>query len=201
MFFKRKKKNKQKEFEKIYDDNVDQIFRFAYLKVNSKDDAEDMTSRVFTRLWETIQREDFSELQNPRAFLYSVTRNMVIDYYRKHRPRQLEESEGSNPYSVPTKNYRSRHVPLEDIVVEDRQMRADEIAAIRSQMEEVREALSKLSDNYQNIIIWYYLDELTTSEIAELLEKPESSVRVLIHRAVSSLKKSMEDNRKKKKGS
>ncbi len=191
-------KKKQKEFEKVYDENVDQIFRFVYLKVSSKDDAEDLTSKAFTRLWETMQKKE-EEIRDPRALLYSITRNMVVDYYRKHRPKKAENKEEEK---TPTKHYKGSYVPLEDVVIEDGKMRADEAAKIKSEMELVRDALSNLNDNYQNVIIWYYLDELTTSEIADLLEKPENSVRVLLHRAVSALKKELqkkESSTKKKK--
>ncbi len=174
-------KRKQKEFEKIYDDNIDKIFRFVYLKTSSKSDAEDITSKAFTSLWKKINKEE--SLKNPRAFLYSITRNMVVDYYRKNKTKNN---------SLGAKN-----IPIEEVVVEDKDMRADERAALNSEMEEVREALSKLNENYQNIIIWYYLDELTIPEIASLLEKPESTVRVLIHRAMSSLKLVLESHRGK----
>lgn len=192
------KKKKQKEFEKIYDDNVEQIFRFVYLKTSSKDDAEDITSKVFTRFWETLRKGEEDNLRNPRAFLYTITRNLVIDYYRRYRPeRSTPEKEGTSG-SSPRKHYKSKHVPLEEVVVEDREMRADQRALLNSQIEEVKNALSQINEDYQNIVIWYYLDELTISEIADLLQKPESSVRVLIHRAVTALKKELNNKKKGK---
>ncbi len=174
-------KRKKKEFEKIYDENIDKIFRFVYLKTSSKSDAEDITSKAFASLWKKLNKEE--SVKNPRAFLYSVARNMIIDYYRKNKTKS--DSLGS------------KNIPIEEVVIEDKDMRADERATLNSEMEEVKEALSKLNENYQNIIIWYYLDELTIPEIASLLEKPESTVRVLIHRAMSSLKLVLNSNRGK----
>ncbi len=175
--FNRREKKLRKEFEKIYDSNVRQIFRFAYLKVSSKDDAEDITSRTFIRVWDSLKKEE--QLKNPRAFAYRVVRNLVIDYYRKNRDRSPEDSN------------KPKQVPLDDVVALDKEMRADEKAILAMEVEEVKKALKEINEDYQNIIIWYYLDELTTAEIAELLEKPEASVRVLIHRAVSSLKEQL----------
>ncbi len=184
---KRREKKKGKDFEKIYDTHVEQIFRFVYLKVGSKDDAEDITSRVFTQTWKSVADTDIKAIKKPRALLYRIARNLVIDYYRKNRPVREEESKEG---SVPTKkSSRPKQVPLEDVIVVDKEMRPDEKALLNSQVEEVKSALQELNEDYQNVIIWYYLDELTTSEIAELLEKPEASIRVLIHRAVESLKK------------
>lgn len=177
--FKRKEKKRKKEFEKIYDAHIEKIFRFVYLKVSSKDDAEDITSRVFIKTWDSFSKEN--SLKNPKAFLYKVARNLVIDYYRKNRDNFKKEDTFK------------KEVPLENIVVSDKEMRADERALLNSEIEGVKRALSRINEDYQNIIILYYLNELTTAEIGELLEKPESSIRVLIHRAVAALRKEMKN--------
>ncbi len=184
--FKRREKKIKKEFEKIYDTHIEQVFRFVYLKVGSKDDAEDITSRVFLQTWKSVTKESpdkkSAPLENPRAFLYQVARNQVIDYYRKNRPKREEIEE---------KSAKPRRVPLEEATVVDKSLRADEKALLESEIESIKDALGKLNEDYQNVIIWYYLDELSIPEIADLLEKPEASVRVLIHRAVASLKKQL----------
>lgn len=183
--FKRKEKKRRKDFEKIYDAHVEKIFRFVYLKVSSKDDAEDITSKVFIKVWDSLSKEQDSSLENPKSFLYKVARNLVIDYYRKTRKNPENEAE-------------NLEVSIENVVVPDKEMRADERALLNSEIEEVKKALSLINEDYQNVIIWYYLDELTTSEISDLLDKPESSVRVLIHRAVTTLRKSLKEKKKRK---
>ncbi len=188
--FKRREGKKRKDFEEIYDTHVEQIFRFVYLKVGSKDDAEDITSRVFIQTWKSVAGSDPAMPENPRALLYKVARNLVIDHYRRNRPVREEDLE-ENAVS-PQKKAKPKQVPLEDVVIEDREIRPDEKALLNSQIEEVKQALQEINEDYQNVIIWYYLDELTVPEIAELLDKPEASVRVLIHRAVDSLKKRLE---------
>ena len=42
---------------------------------------------------------------------------------------------------------------------------------------------------YSDIIIWYYIEGLNSKEIAQIIQKTEGNVRVLIHRALESLKK------------
>ncbi len=175
MFF-RKKEKKKKEFEEIYNLYVDQIFRFAYLKVSSKDEAEDITSQTFAKLWKRFSKEK-KRPKNEKAFIYKTASNLVIDYYRKTKTKKREDGSSAK-----------KEVPIEDIVIEDKEMRADERLVLNAEIAEVKDALSKINRDYQDVIIWYYLDELTISEIADLLEKPETSVRVLIHRALNSLK-------------
>lgn len=189
MLFSKKNRIK-KDFEEIYDSNIEDIFRFAYLKVSSKDDAEDITSRAFLKLWETISNGSKGNIKNHRAFLYKITRNLVIDYYRQNRDKE-EKAADNKP--------KKKKVSLEKVVIIDKEVRADEKALIDSEMEEVKDALSRINEDYQNIIILYYINELTTSEISDLLDKPESSIRVLIHRALAALRKELKVTTKKKK--
>ena len=52
----------QEQFGLIYDQYIDKIYRFVYLKVNSEEHAEDITSKVFTRGWEA-----YKETRNPKS--------------------------------------------------------------------------------------------------------------------------------------
>ena len=61
-------------------------------------------------------------------------------------------------------------------------------------MEQIKRALVNLRDEYQNFIIWRYLDEMSISEIAQITEKSEGSVRVGVHRALAALKDKMLEN-------
>ncbi len=190
--FNRKERKQKQEFETVYDKNVDNVFRFIYLKVSSKEDAEDITSKVFLRVWEAIKKDEGEKsnykIKNYRAFIYKVARNMVIDYYRQNRP---ERETTENERDLEKNKAKTTKVPLEDVVLIDKEMRPDEKAQINFEVEEIKSALKNLNEDYQNVIIWYYLDELTSSEIADLLEKTEATVRVLIHRAVESLRKEL----------
>jgi RNA polymerase sigma-70 factor (ECF subfamily) len=175
MFFGKDRK-KKKEFEKIYEQNVDKIFRFAYLKVSSKDEAEDITSVVFTRFWEKIEKQEKhedKEIKNPKAFLYTIARNMIIDHYRGRR----EEKD----------------VDIEKVIIKDERINIEEEASVKHDIEQIKKAIDNINEDYQDVIIWYYINELTIPEIAELLNKPEANIRVLIHRAIESLKKQLKN--------
>src|SRR3989338_6246804 len=69
------------QFSLIYDQYIEKIYRFVYLKVNSQEIAEDLTSKVFLNGWEAYQKEQ--EIKNPGAFLYRIARNIVVDHYRE----------------------------------------------------------------------------------------------------------------------
>ena len=48
--------------------------------------------------------------------------------------------------------------------------------------------LNNLKEDYQDVIIYRYLDELSVPEIAKIVQKSEDAVRVSLHRALKSLK-------------
>jgi RNA polymerase sigma-70 factor (ECF subfamily) len=53
--------------------------------------------------------------------------------------------------------------------------------------------LVKIKEEYQDVIIWYYVDELSVPEIAQIMDKSPGAVRVLIHRALKTLKDHLEE--------
>ena len=159
------------KFGQIYDQSIDRIYRFVYIKVNSREIAEDITSQTFTKVWkvfETAYGSD-SPIDNPQAFCYRTARNLVIDYYKTKEKDKV--------------------IPLESIQLVDNDSKSiEEMAIINSDMDMVMKGIRLLRDDYQDVIIWRYLDELSISEIAKLLDKSEDATRVMIHRAMSTLR-------------
>lgn len=158
----------RKEFSKIYDQYIDKIYRFVFFKVNSQEVAEDLTSETFLRTWKVFQNGN-PKIENIKAFLYQTARNLVIDYYREKGKFQVVTAD--NPFLTdPSEN-------LEKKVL------------LKSEIEEIKTALTSLKEDYQNVIIWRYLDDLSIPEIAKLLGKTEENTRVLLSRALASLRK------------
>jgi len=157
------------DFGQIYDQYVTRIYRFIFLKVPSQEIAEDLCSEVFTK---TLQEYRETSIANMQAFLYQVARHVVADYYRQETKIQVVSFEGVEETG-----------PFEDSFI-------DEIV-LRAEMEEVRKALAQIRDEYQNLIIWRYLDELSIPEIAQIEGKSEGSIRIGLHRALDSLRGKM----------
>jgi len=177
--------NLRKTFSKIYDENVRKIYRFVFLKVNSEEMAQDITSQTFLQGWEAFKKSKVQnpksrkgEIRNPSAFLYKVARNLVIDFYRREGRRDV----------ISTDAY--------DIDLPDPKNNPEVVEAeltLNSQMRRVRKALSGLEGDYQDVIIWRYLDGLAFSEIGQILDKSEGAVRVNLHRALKKLRKELRD--------
>jgi RNA polymerase sigma factor (sigma-70 family) len=165
----------RRDFNKIYDNYIDKIYRFVYVKVSSTDIAEDLTSETFLRFWEK-SKDNSKKIDNPQAFLYQVARNLVIDHYREKGRTQI--------------------VSADNLSITDPQDGPREKSFINSELQEVENAMSGLKDEYKEVLIWYYLDEMSAPEISEITNKSEGAVRVQVHRALNALRKEIENKRK-----
>ncbi len=157
----------QEQFSSIYDQYIEKIYRFVYLKVSSQEIAEDLTSKVFLNGWKSYQNKQ--EIQNPGAFLYQIARNMVIDHYREKGRTKVTYVE--NLFHIP-----------------DTKKNPQEKAIVNADTELTMSALGKLKKEYQDVLVWYYIEDMPTEQIAVLVNKSVGNVRVMIHRGLEALR-------------
>ncbi len=167
-------KNKDSEaYAQVYDLYTERIYRFIFFKVNSSEDAQDLTSEVFLKTWQYII--DGKEVKNLNALFYAIARNLVIDYYRKLSKKEM---------------------PLAEYEKIEQDVRGDkkEIEAIEKSLEfdKVTEQLQKLKDEYREVLILRYIEGMSIKEIAEIIQKKKGAVRVILYRALNALKELME---------
>lgn len=169
-----KVKNQDKEaFGQFYDLYVNRIYRFIFFKVNSVSDAQDLTSEVFLKLWQHLN--EGKEVKNLNSYIYIIARNSVIDFYRQRVKDSVTVSQENSPE------------------ISDEQADLMKKQVLDSDWSQVLKSLKKLKDEYREIIILRFLDELTIREIASVLNKSNGSVRVLIHRALKALKENLNE--------
>jgi RNA polymerase sigma-70 factor (ECF subfamily) len=157
--------NKRKEFSKIYDQYINKIYRFIFVKVSSQEITQDLCSETFLKGWEAFKTQ---KIDNPQAFLYRIAGNLVIDYYREKG--------------------RTNVISAEYASIPDPRAGFEEKIALDSDLKQVKAALVKLNKDYQNVIVLRYLEDLPISEIAKTLDKSEDATRVTLHRALKALK-------------
>ena len=68
------------DFESIYRDYVDAVFRYTLRSVGNRELAEDITSEVFLELYRNWNSMDAGKLP---AWLFTVSKNRAVDYWRK----------------------------------------------------------------------------------------------------------------------
>lgn len=161
-------------FGELYDFYAPRIFRFIRIKVRSQALAEDLSSESFLRIWEYLQEEGREIEESFQALLYKIARNLITDFYkRKSFNQEIFIDEDFKEYF-------------------ENQPARDEIAS-KEEAEYIQKALIDMKEEYQNAIIWYYIEGLSIEEIAKILKKNQGTVRVLIHRALKSLKKHLQE--------
>ena len=163
-------KNKDPEaFALVYDLYTDRIYRFIYFKVSSQEEAQDLTSEVFLKTWQYII--DGKEIKNLNALFYKIARNLVIDHYRKASQKDVSLTEVEGLENQP----KSDENELEKI-------------AQKIQFDQVEEKLRQLKDEYREIIVLRYMEDMSISEIAQIVDKKKGAIRVILFRALNALR-------------
>lgn len=155
----------KKKFEKIYDNQVGKIYRFVFLKVGSIDIAQDLTSQTFIKAWKKAKAG--LDIKNPNAYIFQIARREIAGHYRQASKIKIVSAE-----SV-------------EIVSEEN---IEQNQGIQMEFEAVRTSLTQLKEDHQNVLLWRYVDGRSVKEIAQLLGKEPNAVRVMIHRALKSLR-------------
>jgi RNA polymerase sigma-70 factor (ECF subfamily) len=156
----------------LYDRYYEAIFRYIWARVSNLQLAEDLTGDVFTRM--VIHLPKYRYTGNPfSAWLYSIARHVVIDNYKKASSRN--------------------EVPLEDMVAVYAGGR-DPAQIVEQQIFEERivEGLSELNSFKRDVIILRFIVGLSLQEVASILERTISSIKVTQHRAIKELREILE---------
>lgn len=157
----------QEQFSQFYDKYIQKIYRFVYLKVNSEEAAQDITSKVFLKAWESYKKDQ--NIANFSAFLYKIAGNCVVDFYRERGRTSTISADALPELADRTENAQNKAILSADLGI-------------------IKNALQKVKKEHQDIIIWHYLDDMPIGEIAKLVDKPEGTVRVMLHRGLKELK-------------
>jgi RNA polymerase sigma-70 factor (ECF subfamily) len=160
-------------FARLYDECVERIYRYIYFRVTDEQTAEDLTSQVFFKAWENLERCKSTGAPFI-AWLYTIARNAVIDHYRTRKNTvALEEasslvSEGPAP---------------------------DEEVEFHFETESLREALEELTPDQRQVVVLKFIAGMSTDEIADRLGKRAGAVRALQMRALQALAGIMQEER------
>ncbi|WP_434512061.1 RNA polymerase sigma factor SigZ [Desulfitobacterium sp. AusDCA] len=153
----------------IWQSFSDRLLSYIKLKVHDEYIAEDLLQEVFLKLYKHIDKlEEVSEL---KPWLYKITSNTIIDYYRKHNED-----------------------PIMDEFLE-KELKANEEAV--NMNDEIGQCLKslifKLPNKYQTSLLLYDLEGLKHKEIARKLNISISCSKTRVQRARNKLKEILFD--------
>lgn len=164
---------KASAFGQLYDFYQPKIYRFILIKTGRREEAEDLTHQVFLGAWQNIKTYKHKGFPFS-SWLYKIARNQVIDYYRTKKPVFGIEELGE----------------IAELGANTLEQKMD----ITVGMERVKNAILKLKQEQQDVIIMRFIEDMSPKEIALALEKPESTIRVLQHRAIKNIQKILDAN-------
>ena len=149
--------------EKIYRDYHERVCGYIRSRINDMQDAEDIASSVFVKVFEKLDSFDESRA-SLSTWIYTIARNTLTDYYRtKKQFVELTEAQESG-FSV-----------------------EDEICN-EEMLERLADALESLPERERNIVILRYYSGRTLKEIAGRLGISYSHVKTLQNKALAKLK-------------
>jgi RNA polymerase sigma-70 factor, ECF subfamily len=154
-------------FGELYERYRDAIYRFCLARTGTSHDAEDLTSDVFVKALQSIDRYQDRGLPFA-AFLYRIARNAAID-----RSRTLKQ-----PFS------------FDGLLVEPASKQNVEAeAAFGVERSILLGALARLKQEHRDVIVMRFIEGYAALEVAQFLGKTEGAIRTLQHRALERLRK------------
>jgi RNA polymerase sigma-70 factor (ECF subfamily) len=148
------------------------VFTVCYRFTGTEGEAQDLTQEVFLRVFKTLKSFRSGE-GSFSVWLNRLTRNLLIDHYRRTR---LERA---------TDSIEDQLLTLEQTAAGSG--RTDSMLAGREASELLQGALQKLSPDLRETVILRDIEELEYREIAEVLNVPEGTVKSRLNRGRAEL--------------
>ena len=153
---------------------------FAYIKRLMKisdGDAEDILQEVFIKTYENLN--DFDRDLKFSSWIYRITYNHTISYYRKNKAK------------------------LQTLSLEDNEMLLEKLRSefnltenIDNKIlkEKIQELLKQLDKKYRDVLILKYLEEKDYTEMSNILRKPMGTIATLLNRAKDKFREILANN-------
>ena len=159
-------------FAQVYDELVKPVYRYIYYRVEEAV-AEDLTEETFLKVWQNIKK--YKKCKHPfSSWVFRIAHNLVVDYYRQNKTTEMIEETvvDHKPESNP---HHQTNLKLTQI--------------------RLRKVIYRLPENYQQVIILKYINELDNKEIATVTGKSEGAIRTIQFRALDKLKSLLSEDR------
>ncbi len=148
--------------EQVVSENYEAIYKYCYWKVGNSADAQDITQEVFLNFVKNI--DTYTDRGKPRAFLYTIAKNLCINWSKKIKPDYIES----------TKEI------IDIFATEKMESMVDKI--------ELEEIINQLPEEQREVIVLRYGHDLKVNEIAVIIGKSRFTVRYRINLALATIK-------------
>jgi RNA polymerase sigma-70 factor (ECF subfamily) len=159
-------------WEDLVKGHTRRVFGICYRFTGTDGEAQDITQEVFLRVFQSLKSFRSGE-GSFAVWLTRLTRNLLIDHYRRGKMQRATESIEDQ---LPVLEGKSGTDARADSRIEGRE--ASEI---------LQKAFQKLSPDLREAVILRDLEELEYREIAEILKVPEGTVKSRLNRGRAEL--------------
>jgi len=97
---KKAKTRDPEAFGMLYDEYVDQIFRYVYYKVGNLTESQDLTGQTFLKAFENINSYEMRDVAFS-SWLYRIAHNLVVDFFRRESKRESVPIDDQPPTASP----------------------------------------------------------------------------------------------------
>ena len=150
--------------EEIYEQYHDKVFAYIRNHVIQIEDAEDLCSDVFIKIYSKIDTFDASKA-SISTWIYAMTSNTVIDFYRTNHV----------------------HSEIPEDLAEEKSLIEDEVLN-NENLECLAKALKALPQEQMDIIVLRYYRGLTLQEVAEQMNLSYGVTKLRHREALGRLK-------------
>jgi RNA polymerase sigma-70 factor (ECF subfamily) len=159
-------------FKELVEKYTPAIFNFSVRFVGI-DYANDITQDVFIKVWKNIKKFDYTKASF-KTWIFTITHNTITDYLRKKKMINFSSLDKKED------NFADN--------IKDEVILPDEALIKLEDKELLNSLIDKLPNNYKEVLILYYQEDMTFKEIGELLGKPLNTVKSYHHRALNILR-------------
>lgn len=164
-------------FGALYDRYVGRVYRYAYRRLDSHLDAEDVTAQTFRRALEWLDRYEWRGLPFG-AWLFRIAHNLVTDRLRQ----------GSAPLSLDRLTDDGLDPGDPDVEL------PEESALAREEADAAWAAVGMLPPLQRRAVTLRFGRDLSHAEVGVIIGRSEAATKQLIYRAMKSLRAQLEAN-------
>ena len=147
------------------------IFGVVYNLTSNREDASDLTQEAFIKAFQSINR--FQGQSSFFTWLYKITVNSALSHLRKNRLRTF--------FSLEKLHDEGGAAQFVDQLTDKNGVERD--SYLRELQEKLNESLQKLSIKHRTVITLFEIDGLSHTEIAQIMDCSEGTVRSRLHYA------------------
>ncbi len=166
------KRFEPKEFEKIFQQYKDKVFKTAYLIVGNTAEAEDILQEVFIKVYKSADSYDAGK-GSMATWLHRITVNHCISSKRKKHVTEYSSN-----------RMEERGVDLADLTEEQ----PEELSIRSEQSRQIWNLVKSMDEKHRSVLSLRYYEGLSYDEIAKALDIPLGTVKSRINTAIRNLR-------------